>query len=102
MKKDLNEILSAYNGGKSDLIPILQEIQSNQGYLSDGTMKEVSIFTGVPESEIYGVATFYTQFRFTPKGKKHIMVCKGTTCHVKGAPQIVEEPELLFAVRKQH
>ncbi|MEG3225163.1 MAG: NADH dehydrogenase [Methanobacteriales archaeon Met13] len=100
MKKDLNEILSAYNGEKSDLIPILQEIQSNQGYLSDGTMKEVSIFTGVPESEIYGVATFYTQFRFTPKGKKHIMVCKGTTCHVKGAPQIVEGMERHLGIKE--
>jgi NADH-quinone oxidoreductase subunit E len=44
---------------------------------------------GVPESEIYGVATFYSQFRFTPIGKKHILVCTGTACHVKGAPRIL-------------
>jgi len=90
MKKSLKEILSHYKGDKSDLIPILQDIQSKFGYLPEVMMREVSSFTGVPESEIYGVATFYSQFRFTPVGRKHILVCKGTACHVKGAPQIIE------------
>jgi len=90
MNKSLNEILSNYSGDKSELIPILQDIQSSIGYLPEDDIIKVSKFTGVPESEIYGVATFYTQFRFTPLGKKHIMVCKGTACHVKGAPQIIE------------
>jgi NADH-quinone oxidoreductase subunit E len=90
MSKSLNEILSTFNGNKSELIPILQDIQSNIGYLPEDAIVEVSKFTQVPESEIYGVATFYTQFRFLPVGKKHIMVCKGTACHVKGAPQIIE------------
>ncbi len=89
MNKSLNEILSTYSGNKSDLIPILQDVQSNLGYLQEEAIIEVSKFTGVPESEIYGVATFYTQFRFIPVGKKHIMVCKGTACHVKGASQII-------------
>jgi len=70
MNKSLNEILSKYYGDKSDLIPILQDIQSNIGYLSEEAIIEVSKFTKVPESEIYGVATFYTQFRFIPVGKK--------------------------------
>jgi NADH-quinone oxidoreductase subunit E len=90
MSKSLNEILSTFNGNKSELIPILQDIQTNIGYLPEDAIIEVSKFTQVPESEIYGVATFYTQFRFLSVGKKHIMVCKGTACHVKGAPQIVE------------
>ena len=89
MSKILNKILSKYSGDKSDLIPILQDIQSNLGYLSEDAIIAVSKFTAIPESEIYGVATFYTQFRFTPVGKKHVMVCKGTACHVKGAPQII-------------
>ncbi len=89
----LNKILSRYAGEKSDLVPLLQEIQSEYGYLSEELMKEVSHFTNVPESEIYGVATFYTQFRFTPKGKKHISVCTGTACHVTGAQQIIEGME---------
>jgi len=93
MEKDLQEILSNYKGMKSEIIPILQDIQSNFGYLSETTMKEVAKFTNVSESEIYGVATFYTQFRFTPKGKKHVAVCTGTACHVTGAQQIIEGME---------
>lgn len=90
MENDLKYILSSYKGKKSELIPILQDIQSKYGYLSSEEMREVSKFIGISESEVYGVATFYAQFRFTPIGKKHIMVCTGTACHVKGAPQIVE------------
>lgn len=90
MEKGLSEILSSYRGIRSDLIPILQDIQSNFGYLSEEMIKDVSQFTRVPESEIYGVASFYSQFRFTPQGKNHIMVCTGTACHVKGADKIIE------------
>ena len=100
MNKSLNEILSNYSGDKSELIPILQDIQSNLGYLPEQDIIKVSKFTGVPESEIYGVATFYTQFRFTPLGKKHIMVCKGTACHVKGAPQIIEGIERHLGIKE--
>jgi NADH-quinone oxidoreductase subunit E len=100
MNKSLNEILSTYSGDKSELIPILQDIQSNLGYLPEDDIIKVSKFTGVPESEIYGVATFYTQFRFTPLGKKHIMVCKGTACHVKGAPQIIEGIERHLGIKE--
>jgi NADH-quinone oxidoreductase subunit E len=100
MNKSLNEILSTFSGDKSELIPILQDIQSNLGYLPEDDIIKVSKFTGVPESEIYGVATFYTQFRFTPLGKKHIMVCKGTACHVKGAPQIIEGIERHLGIKE--
>jgi NADH-quinone oxidoreductase subunit E len=100
MSKILNKILSKYGGDKSDLIPILQDIQSNLGYLSEEAIIEVSKFTGIPESEIYGVATFYTQFRFTPVGKRHVMVCKGTACHVKGAPQIIEGIERHLGIKE--
>jgi len=91
--QDLNRILSNYDGDKSDLIPLLQDIQSEYGYLPEELMEEVARFTKVPKSEIYGVATFYTQFRFTPKGKKHIAVCTGTACHVTGAQQVIEGME---------
>ena len=100
MSKILNKILSKYSGDKSDLIPILQDIQSNLGYLSEDAIIAVSKFTAIPESEIYGVATFYTQFRFTPVGKKHVMVCKGTACHVKGAPQIIEGIERHLGIKE--
>lgn len=100
MTKSLNEILSVYERNKSELISLLQDIQANFGYLSEESIEEVSKFTGVSESEIYGVATFYTQFRFTPVGKKHIMVCKGTACHVKGAPQIIEGIERHLGIKE--
>ena len=100
MNKELNEILSSYTGIKADLIPILQDIQYNFGYLPEEMMKEVSRFIGVPESELYGVATFYHQFRLTPIGSKHIIVCKGTACHVKGANKIIEGIERHLNIKK--
>jgi len=100
MSKSLNEILANFCGDKSEIIPILQDIQSNIGYLPEEAIIEVSKFTRVPESEIYGVATFYTQFRFLTVGKKHIMVCKGTACHVKGAPQIIEGIERHLGIKE--
>jgi NADH-quinone oxidoreductase subunit E len=100
MNKELNEILSSYTGIKADLIPILQDIQYNFGYLPEEMMKEVSRFIGVPESELYGVATFYHQFRLTPIGRKHIIVCKGTACHVKGANKIIEGIERHLNIKK--
>ena len=100
MNNELDEILSSYQGLESDLIPILQDIQSYFGYLPEELMKEVSRFVGIPESELYGVATFYQQFRFTPIGRKHIIVCEGTACHVKGANKIIENIERHLNIKK--
>lgn len=100
MEKNLKEILSNYKESKSDLIPILQAIQSNFGYLPEETMQEVSRFTGVSQSEVYGVATFYSQFRFSPQGRKHVLVCKGTACHVSGANQIIEGIERHLGIKE--
>ncbi|HMK54107.1 MAG TPA: NADH-quinone oxidoreductase subunit NuoE [Methanobacteriaceae archaeon] len=99
MDEGVQEILSLYQGDKSELIPILQDLQSKFGYLPGELLKEVSIFTNVPESELYGVATFYSQFRFTPLGNKHVMVCTGTACHVKGADQIMEGIERHLGIK---
>jgi len=93
MKSSIQEILVAFHGKEEELIPILQKVQNVQGYLSDDSMEDISRFTNVPLSKIYGVATFYAQFRFTPKGEKHIMLCRGTACHVKGAQRIQDEIE---------
>ena len=93
MKERLEAIFSSYSGEASELIPILQQVQEELGYLPDDAMLEIARFTGAPESRVYSVATFYTQFRFTPIGRNHVMVCRGTACHVKGAPRILEELE---------
>jgi len=90
MNKDFKKIKSSYKGKKSDIIPILQDVQTKYGYLPEEMMQEVSRFVGVSKSEVFGVATFYSQFRFTPRGRKHVLVCKGTACHVSGANKILE------------
>ncbi|MFC1528424.1 NADH-quinone oxidoreductase subunit NuoE [Candidatus Latescibacterota bacterium] len=93
MEKSLNEIFSSFDGKKDELIPILQRVQVELGYLPDEAMLKIAEFSGVPESRVYAVATFYAQFRFTPIGRNHILVCRGTACYVRGAPRILEEIE---------
>ena len=71
--------------GRDSLIPILQAVQHEQGYLSEDAVASISRHLAIPASKVYGVATFYNQFRFQPKGKYHILICRGTACHVKGS-----------------
>lgn len=85
-----NEIVTKYDGSRSSLIAILQEIQSIFSHIPLESMLEVSEKMGVPLSDIYGVATFYHQFRLKPQGRHLISVCTGTACHVKGAPIIYD------------
>ena len=73
----------------SDLIPILQQIQKEYGYLPPDVMLEVSKKTGIPASRIYGVATFYEQFHLEPRGRHTIKCCRGTACHVKGGHNMI-------------
>jgi NADH-quinone oxidoreductase subunit E len=76
--------------GRDALIPILQEVQEEQGYLSREAIARISKHLKLPATKIYGVATFYNQFRFQPKGRFHFMVCRGTACHVKGSARGLE------------
>jgi NADH-quinone oxidoreductase subunit E len=82
-----------------DLIPILQDIQYEEGFLSEEAVREVSSFLHLPASRIFGVATFYNQFRFTPTGKFHISVCRGTACHVLGSATVLEEIEKKLKIK---
>ena len=91
MDKNLETIFSKYEGKRENIIPILQKVQEEYTYLPDDMMAEIAKYTRVPASDIYGVATFYAQFRFTPTGENLITVCRGTACHVRGAPRIFEE-----------
>ena len=91
MEQDNNKleaILSSYKGKKGILIPMLQAVQNELGYLSKDTMKFVADFMQIPAAEIFGVATFYSMFRLKPQGKHIIRVCKGTACHVSDADGI--------------
>ncbi|MEA1926706.1 MAG: NADH-quinone oxidoreductase subunit NuoE [Candidatus Auribacterota bacterium] len=88
---DISAILERYpNAGRDSLIPILQQVQEDQGYLSREAVLSVGRHLSLPASKIYGVATFYNQFRFQPQGRYHIQVCRGTACHVKGSAAILE------------
>jgi len=78
------------NAARDALIPILQEIQEDQGFLSREAVTRVGKHLDLPASKIYGVATFYNQFRFQPKGKYHITICRGTACHVKGSGNVLD------------
>ena len=77
-----------YEQNPSSLIPLLQKTQENFGYLPKEALEEISRYLGVPLSRVYGVATFYAQFRFEPLGKYVIKICHGTACHVNGAVNI--------------
>jgi NADH:ubiquinone oxidoreductase subunit E len=91
MEDDLQVILSEFDGKQEEIIPILQKVQGAYTYLPQDSMSQIARFIHVPESRVYGVATFYAQFRFTPTGKNIVSVCRGTACHVRGAPAILEE-----------
>ena len=77
-------ILENIGSKRENLIPILQKIQEELGYLPPYAMLEVARFLNIPEIDVYSVATFYNQFRLTPPGEHSIRVCMGTACHVKG------------------
>ncbi|MDP8241465.1 MAG: NAD(P)H-dependent oxidoreductase subunit E, partial [Candidatus Celaenobacter antarcticus] len=78
----IDVVLREFEDRKGALIPILQKTQAQLGFLSKEAMKYISEKTRIPISEIYGVATFYTQFRLQPIGKNIIRICHGTACHV--------------------
>jgi NADH-quinone oxidoreductase subunit E len=100
MEESLRAIFSCYKGEANELIPILQHVQEEFGYLPEQAISEIARFIGVPENRVYSVATFYTQFRFAPMGKNHVMVCRGTACHVKGAPRILDELENQLGIKE--
>ncbi|MDR1142491.1 MAG: NADH-quinone oxidoreductase subunit NuoE [Planctomycetaceae bacterium] len=91
IEEGVKKILVGYpNAGRDSLIPILQEIQEKQGFLSREAVVVVGKILHLPVSKIYGVATFYNQFRFAPQGRFHIQICRGTACHVKGSAAVLD------------
>lgn len=88
---DIQDILDRYStAGRDALIPLLQDVQEAQGYLSREAIAQIGTHLKLPASKIYGVATFYNQFRFQPLGRFHIQVCRGTACHVKGSLGVLD------------
>jgi NADH:ubiquinone oxidoreductase subunit E len=90
MVTDLDVILKKYKQGKrEDLIPLLQEIQEDHGYLSEEAIVKTGNFLGLSTTKIYGLATFYDKFRFIPSGKILIRICHGTSCFLNGSQAII-------------
>jgi len=82
--KETQQILSGYNRERANLIPVLQQVQGKLGYLPREAMREIAAHLNIAPIDVYGVATFYNQFRLNPPGKHSIKVCLGTACHMKG------------------
>jgi NADH:ubiquinone oxidoreductase subunit E len=93
MDKNLRKIFDLYLNEKGIVIVVLQEIQALYGYLPEETLQEFANVYNLPLSEIMGVATFYSQFKFNKPGKHQIKVCHGTACHINGAVKISDTIE---------
>lgn len=99
--EDLRDRLSnRYGKRRGNLIPILQLVQNTMAYLSHEAIEMVAGYLGIPASEVFGVATFYNQFRFNPPGRYPVKVCMGTACHVKGGDIILENFERRLEIRE--
>jgi NADH-quinone oxidoreductase subunit E len=98
MEERLDAIFASYKGEKNELIPLLQEVQEALGYLPDGAMQQVARFLRLPESKVFGVATFYARFHLQPRGRHIIRLCCGTACHVRGARKVSDRVKEVLEV----
>ena len=99
LRAQMQEVLAPLQGRQVVLIPALQAVQEKFGYLPEVAMEEIGRVAGVSPNVVYGVASFYAQFRTIPVGKKHIAVCQGTACHVRGAARILEAIERAVGIK---
>ena len=97
--KQITEIVNRYKGEGTPLMMILSDIQKEYGYIPLEVQELVSLLTGIPVSEIYGVVTFYSFFSLTPKGKYVVGVCLGTACYVKGSQLVLDKFEELLKIK---
>ncbi len=101
MQASLDEIINRYKAGsRESLLPLLQDIQIEYGYLNEEAILKVGQHIKLPSSKVYGIATFYDQFRFEQKGKFHIKVCRGTSCHMYGSSTILREVERVLNIKE--
>jgi len=99
IREQLDDILSRYTGDRSELILILQEAQEEFGYLPREVMEGIAKFLRLSPSTVYGVSTFYAQFKLKPTGKRIVRVCRGTACHVRGGARILREVEKRLGIK---
>lgn len=95
----IDAILKRYRSGSHEsLIPILQEVQAEEGYISEAAIVRIGDFLGMSTTKIYGLATFYDQFRFVPHGTVHICLCNGTSCFVNGSKSVIAALKETFGI----
>jgi NADH-quinone oxidoreductase subunit E len=96
---DLDDLpLAGFSRKPDELIPLLQQCQKMYGYISQESVQQIAGFLKVSEAHIFGVASFYAQFRFEKPGENLIRICHGTACHVQGGVQIAEEIQNLLGI----
>ena len=93
MATKISGLLNKYTGDRKNLIPILQEVQEKEKFLSAESISEISRHLGISQNDIYSVASFYSQFRFIKPGQHTIKVCQGTACHVRGGARVLDTVE---------
>ncbi len=98
--EEIKKILGLFKPNRRHLIEILNRIQEKLRYIPVEAIEETARFMGVPESTVFGVATFYNRFRFVPPGRHHIQVCMGTACHIKGGRAILDVWENKLGVQE--
>jgi len=93
------ETIRRFPSSRDYLIPILQAVQEEEGYISKDSIGQISDYLGLPESKIFGVATFYNQFRLNAPGKYQVAICRGTACHVKGSFNLLETLQMELGIK---
>ncbi|MBN2438653.1 MAG: NADH-quinone oxidoreductase subunit NuoE [Deltaproteobacteria bacterium] len=89
-QRSIHDLLENFEQDRDSLIPILQEVQEKLGYISADSVNAISRYLDISINDVYGVATFYTQFRFTQPGHHILKICLGTACHVRGGQRIMD------------
>lgn len=102
MEAKIRALLEELPGKEGALIPLLQEVQSVMGYISQDAVEAIGEALGISESEVYGVATFYSEFRLFEPGEHQIKVCLGTSCYLKGGRELLERISGSLCVQPGH
>ena len=96
--RPVQELIAKYPKSREHLISILQEVQEEYGYLSRDSINRISEYLRLPSSKIFGVATFYNQFKLNPPGRIQVAMCRGTACHVKGSLNLLDTCRQLLGI----
>jgi len=96
--RPIEEVIGKYPKSRENLISILQEVQAEYGYLSRESINTISGYLNLPSSKIFGVATFYNQFKLNAPGRIQISICRGTACHVKGSLNLLDSCRQILGI----